>query len=57
MEQKFNGDPPESFAIIFDSWTTSGIHHTSLYATSQSNKNFGCERILLARSPIDDETS
>lgn len=57
VEQEVNEVLPERFSVIFDRWTKSSVHFVVMCATYPSNTEFVYNKILLAMSLMDDETS
>lgn len=45
------------FAVVFDRWTTGSVHYVSLFATYPAKNDIGYSKILLAISPVEEETS
>ena len=48
---------PDRFTVIFDGWTTGDCHYVAVYAAFPSTSRQGYNTILLAFSPLENETS
>lgn len=47
---------PYSFAVVFDGWSTEGMHYVERFATYPSRNAIRCETRFLAIAPMEDET-
>ncbi|RHZ25905.1 hypothetical protein DYB26_007287 [Aphanomyces astaci] len=57
MESKISETLPESFAIVYDGWTSGSTHYVAMFATFPNDSHRGYEKILLAMSPMNEEDS
>ncbi|RHY80984.1 hypothetical protein DYB26_014165 [Aphanomyces astaci] len=59
MESKMSETLPESFAIVYDGWTSGSTHYVAMFATCTfpNDSHRGCEKVLLAMSPMNEEDS
>ncbi|ETV82390.1 hypothetical protein H257_05042 [Aphanomyces astaci] len=57
MESKISETLPESFAIVYDGWTSGSTHYVAMFATFPNNYHRGYEKVLLAMSPMNEEDS
>ncbi|ETV69647.1 hypothetical protein H257_14670 [Aphanomyces astaci] len=57
MESKISETLPESFAIVYDGWTSGSTHYVAMFATFPNNSHRGYEKVLLAMSPMNEEDS
>ncbi|ETV75063.1 hypothetical protein H257_10662 [Aphanomyces astaci] len=57
MESKISETLPESFAIIYDGWTSGSTHYVAMFATFPNDSHRGYEKVLLAMSPMNEEDS
>ena len=57
VEREISKLLPERFAIIIDGWSKSSTHFLAVFASFPSNEENGYSTVLLAFSPLFDETS
>ncbi len=57
VEQKVAAMPPSKFAPVFDGWTVGDTHYVALFATFPAETKKGYDKLLLAFSSFDVETS
>ncbi|KAF0706983.1 hypothetical protein AaE_013834 [Aphanomyces astaci] len=57
MENKISETLPESFAIVYDGWTSGSTHYVAMFATFSNDSHRGYEKVLLAMSPMNEEES
>ena len=56
VERKITAMLPEQFALIFDGWSKSSTHFVALFASYPDRNENGYSTVLLAFSPLQDET-
>ncbi len=57
VEQNVTAMLPSRFALVFDGWTVGDSHYVALFATFPAETTNGYDKLLLAFSPFDFETS
>ncbi|KAF4136083.1 hypothetical protein GN958_ATG14727 [Phytophthora infestans] len=56
VEEYIRKHLPYSFGLVFDGWTTAGVHYVGLFAVFTATDSLPEGRVLLALSPLEDES-
>ncbi len=57
VERNVSSSLSKKFGLVFDAWTVSTTHYVAVFATYPAANLMGYDKILLAFSPMEDETN